>query len=191
MGFIKNLIVQRRLNKIDAIERELEKITEAKLGKQKPKELGLKATVVDPETKKFRLKNDFVKADSSLFLLFVVVIVTAALIGTTAFYQIKLSNINNEFTGKIVEVDKLRQELLAKESNLSVVQQTLSIKEQREEELEDVLQEEREDLKNEIKILNSDKADLEADVKELENKIAKLEADNRALRDRIDELESQ
>lgn len=190
MGFIKRLLVQRRLKKIEAIERELEKITEAKLGKQRPKELGLKAAVVDPETKKFKLKNEFVKADSSLFLLFIVVMVTAALIGTTAFYQIKLSKINNEFTGKVVEVDKLRQELVAKESNLSVVQQTLSIKEQREEELEDVLQKEREDLKNEIKILKSDKADLEADVRDLETKIAKLEADNKALKNRIDLLES-
>lgn len=191
MGFIKKLIIQRRLKKIEAIERELERITDAKLGKQRPKELGLNAAVVDPETKKFRLKNEFVKADSSLFLLFLVVLVTAALIGTTAFYQIKLSKINNEFTGKVVEVDKLRQELVAKESNLSVVQQTLSIKEQRESELEDVLQGERTDLKNEIKILKSDKADLESDVKDLESQIAKLDAVNKALKSRINELESQ
>lgn len=191
MGFIKNLLVQRRLKKIEAIERELEKITEAKLGKQKSKELGLKAAVVDPETKKFRLKNEFVKADSSLFLLFIVVMVTAALIGTTAFYQIKLSKMNNEFTGKVVEVDKLKQELLAKESNLSVVQQTLSIKEQRENELESVLQGERTDLKNEIKILQSEKADLIANVSDLETTINQLKKENNALRDRIAVLESQ
>src|SRR5574341_312534 len=137
MGFIKRWIVQRRLKKLEAVERELERITAAKLGKQRQKEFGLRATIVDPETKKFNFKNEFVKTDSSLFLLFIVVMITAALIGTTAFYQIKLSKINNEFTGKVTEVDRLRQELLAKESNLSVVQQTLSIKEQREEELED------------------------------------------------------
>lgn len=191
MGFIKKLLVQRRLKKIEAIERELEKITEAKLGKQKPKELGLKAAVVDPETKKFRLKNEFVKADSSLFLLFIVVLVTAALIGTTAFYQIKLSKINNEFTGKVVEVDRLREELIAKESNLSVVQQTLNIKSQREQELEDVLQGERTDLKNEIKILQSEKADLIANVSDLETTINQLKKENNALRDRINVLESQ
>lgn len=193
MGLIKKIIEERRLKKLEAIEREIERITDTKLAKHSPKQPSLKDSVIDPETHKFKLplRNQFIKTDSSIFLLFLVCLITAALIATTAFYQIKMSGLNEDFTARVIEVEKLKNELTAKESNLSVVQQTLSIKEQREEELEDVFQEERTDLKNEIKILKSEKADLEADVSTLEKRVAELEAENEDLEEQIDALESQ
>lgn len=192
MGLIKNWIVKRRLKQIEEIQREIERLADAKVKHVPAKETRLRAAIIDPETKKLQLpfKNQFVKADSSLFLLFTVFLITVALIGSTAFYQVKISKMNTDFTASVVEVEKLKQELLAKESNLSVVQQTLSIKELREEELEDVFSEERSDLKNEIKILKSEKADLEADVVSLESKIKKLETENAALKKRVGELEN-
>lgn len=194
MGLIKKWLVNRQLKKIESIEKEIERLADAKIAKtQKVKEPRLRDSLVDPETHKFKLplKNHFVKTDSSVFLLFLVCLVTAALIGTTAFYQIKMSGLNEDFTARVIEVEKLRDELIAKDSNLSIVKQTLSIKEQREEELEDVFQEERTDLKNEIKILKSEKADLEADINSLEKKVTILEAKNEDLEEEIDALESQ
>ena len=193
MGLIKKLIEERRLKKLEAIEREIEKITDTKLAKHQSKQPSLKDNIIDPETHKFKLplKNQFVKTDSSVFLLFLVCLITAALIATTAFYQIKMSGLNEDFTARVIEVEKLKNELTAKESNLSVVQQTLSIKEQREEELEDVLQEERTDLKNEIKILKSEKADLESEISSLEREVSILKAKNEDLEEQIDALESQ
>ena len=102
-----------------------------------------------------------------------------------------MSGLNEDFTARVIEVEKLRDELVAKDSNLSIVKQTLSIKEQREDELEDVFQEERTDLKNEIKILKSEKADLEADINSLEKKVAILDAKNEDLEAEITALESQ
>ena len=192
MGFIKNIIVKRRLNKIEAIEREIERIADVKLAKKTVKQPSLKDVIVDPETHKFKLplKNQFIKMDSSVFLLFLVCLITAALIGTTAFYQIKMSGLNADFTARVIEVEKLKNELTAKESNLTVVQQTLSIKEQREDELEDVFQEERTELKNEIKILKSEKADLESDITTLEKTVSTLKSENAVLKTRIDNLEN-
>lgn len=193
MGLIKSLIEKKRLKKLEAIEREIERITDTKIAKHQPKQPSLKDSIIDPETHKFKLplKNQFVKIDSSVFLLFLVCLITAALIATTAFYQIKMSGLNADFTARVIEVEKLKNELTAKESNLSVVQQTLFIKEKREDELEDVFQEEREDLRNEIKILKSEKADLQADINSLEREVSILKAKNEDLEEQIDVLESQ
>jgi len=187
MKFFKNLAIKVKERRIKKIQREIESLREESFKKHvKKKEPGIRDTLKDPKTHKYdlHLKTKFVKKDPTFFLLFLIVLVSAGLLATTSLYQVKLKNLNNEFTAKVVEVDSLKQDLLEKENSLNELEQSLEVTSQRGEELEEVFEAERSEkqkLNDQIKLLKSEKADLQSEIDSLKKTISELKDENDAL----------
>jgi hypothetical protein len=73
----------------------------------------------------------YITRNANLILLLLIIVSAAALVGATVYFQLNFNRINGAYTLKMEQLDKITDELEAKQFALKKIQDDLAIKSQK------------------------------------------------------------
>jgi chromosome segregation ATPase len=127
----------------------------------------------------------YITRDANYVLLFLIVIAIIIIVGVTIFYKKNFEELNEEYTLKLDELNRISEELAQKQSLLNETQLELGLKAKREEDFTTKYTE----IKGEKDVLEGEKATLEGQKADLEDELLDRESELRGAKSDIQDLE--
>lgn len=122
----------------------------------------------------------YITRNANILLLFLIIFSAAALVGATVYFQLNFDRINGAYTLKMDQLNKVSDELEAKQFELKKLSDDLSLKSQREEQLSGQYTEvrtEKEGLETQKKKLTTEKLSLQEELEKTEQTLYKTQND--------------